>query len=918
MNNFHQFLLLWFSGLFWFIVHASPVHAYTTPEGTSLNKYCLASEIFADNFVSRGIDELIKQIEEKHGVMIFYKPEWFEGQTIRAELAERPMHEALFSIARGSGLEVLFLDDVIVFVKTGSNLSVIQSSGDHELIVGNPGEYGRYSRAVISGTVSDGATGETLIGAVVFEPESGRGSTTDVNGRFTLELPVGRYRLRLSYIGYEDSFRNVRLISDGQVEFELFSNVSQLDQVTITAQRARENVLRTQMSIVQLDAKNIKELPQTFGERDIVQSLTLLPGIQSMGEFGTGINVRGGSADQNLILIENVPLFNSSHLFGLISVINPDLVSDVTMMKASVPARYGERASAVMDVKLGEGTSMEKMELTGGIGILNSRLLFQTPLVKDKFTFSAGARSSYSDWLLRQIPDEDLMKSNAGFYDLTALSNVAINKNNYLTLFGYYSFDRYGFSEEDQHEYGNTLASLRWSSLFSSRMSSSVIMGWSNYYFQATNLPKWDELSHFSIFSSIDYKTLKWNLLYQPNLNHDISFGFNAIAYGIEPGNKNPVGETSVVEPWQIKKEQALELAVYAGDDFAITERINLDVGFRFTQYLQMGPAWVYLYQEGASRSIENIIDTLYYDTGEIASSWNGLEPRIGLRYQIDEYSSVKASYNRLSQYLNLVSNTSVMAPTDLWKLSDTHLKPLRSDHYAVGYFRNFLNNSIETSAEVYYKSLFNAMEYRSGAEIVMNPAVEADLVDALGYNYGLELYVKKNSGRLTGWCTYTYSVSMRRTDTGYPQMQINNNQWFPSNYDRPHSLIINTNYHISRRWRFGATFTMNTGRPVTLPESVFLFGNDYLVHYSDRNIYRLPTYHRLDVSISLGKNHRLHQKGKGFWTFTVMNLYGRKNPYSVFYKKEPAGAFTPRSFNMYQMYIIGTPFPTITYNFSL
>lgn len=918
MNNLrHLFFLLLYSFI-WVIFQTSCVVAGIKAEGTFCNRDFLTQERAVNNTLTKGIEELIGQIEKKHDVMIFYKPEWFEGKTFRAELAERPMHEAIFSIARGSGLEVLFLEDVIVFVKTGSNFSVLQSSDEHELIIGNPGEYGRYSRAVISGTVSDGATGETLIGAVVFESESGRGSTTDVNGKFTLELPVGSYRLRFSYIGYEDAYRNIRLISDGHVEFELFSSVSQLEQVTITAQRARENVLRTQMSILQLDAKNIKELPQTFGERDIVQSLTLLPGIQSMGEFGTGINVRGGSADQNLILIENVPLFNSSHLFGLISIINPDLVNDVTLMKASVPVRYGERASAVMDVKLGEGTTMDETELTGGIGILNSRLLFKTPVVKDKITFSAGARSSYSDWLLRQIPDEDLMNSNAGFFDLTALSNVAINKNNYLTLFGYYSFDRYGFSAEDQHEYGNTLASLRWSSFFSPRMSSSVILGWSNYFFQATNQPEWDELSHFSVFSTIDYKTLKWNILYQPNTDHDVSFGFNAIAYGIEPGKKKPVGKASIVEPRNIEKEQALELSVYAGDDFAITERINLDVGFRFTQYLQMGPASVNVYQAGASRSIENIIDTMFFDTGEIVSTWNGLEPRIGFRYQIDEHSSVKASYNRLSQYLNLVSNTSVMAPTDLWKLSDTHLKPLRSDHYAVGYFRNFSDNSIETSAEIYYKSLINSMEYRSGAEIVMNPAIEADLVNALGYNYGLELYVKKNSGRLTGWCTYTYAVSMRRTNTAFTEMQINNNQWFPSNYDRPHSLIINTNYHISRRWRFGATFTMNTGRPVTLPESVYLFGNDYLVHYSDRNKYRLPTYHRLDVSISLGKNHRLHQRGKGFWTFTIMNLYGRKNPYSVFYRKEPAGSTTPRSFNMYQMYIIGTPFPTITYNFSL
>lgn len=860
--------------------------------------------------------EAIHRLEQKHGVRIYFLEEWFGDAGIRTEVLGMPLPEALSTIARSHNLSVVTIDGLICLVpEEGGRMEMAPL--DDEIVVGNPSEYGRYSRTTLTGRVLDGSTGEPLRGAVLYETESGTGASTNLDGYFRMELPVGDLRMRISYVGFEDRYQRIRLISPGSLDFDLFSSSTQLQEFTLTAKRAEENVSRTQMSMINLDARALKELPGTFGERDIVRSITLLPGIQSVGEFGTGFNVRGGSADQNLILLENVPLFNSSHLFGLISVVNPDLVNNLTLIKAGTPARFGERASSVMDIRLGNGLNKEKTTVMGGIGLLNSRLLFETPVIREKVTFSFGARSSYSDWFLREIPNDDLLNSSAGFYDLTGLLNLALGPKNRITLFGYHSADRFSFGGDTDFDYRNTLASLRWNSAFSSSLSSTFILGLSQYAFLIEETPEINPYVHQGMNSSVDYYTLKWFFSWLPAPNHKIEFGVNAFHYGIEPGDRNPIGDLSLIEPKTMDREQALELAAFISDEIEINERLNLEIGFRFSQYLQLGPGKARLYEELLPVIPENIIDTLSFGNNEVMSSYNGLEPRAGLRYKLDETSSLKLSYSRINQYINLISNTSVMAPTDLWKLSDRHLKPLRSDQYALGYFRNFLDNSLETSLEAYFKQLHNAIEYKSGAAIAMNDFLETDIINAKGYNYGLELYLRKNGGRLTGWTSYTWSASRVRSDSPHPESQINANEYFPTNYDRPHNLVFSANYHISRRWRLAGTFTYNTGRPVTLPEHTFRQGNNLLIFYSDRNKYRLPDYHRLDISLTLDENLRRNRRGKGSWTLSVMNVYGRKNPFSVFYKKEPQGLNEMRSFKLYQLYIIGRALPTITYNFS-
>jgi hypothetical protein len=863
------------------------------------------------------IDDFFERLERKHNISVYYQHQWFEGVNPDRAILQFTLENALYALKQISGLDILQFDNLVVFIPPENDRQRQISDDPNLILVGDQNIYGRYTSARFSGYIHDGGTGDPLIGATIYNENNGQGVSTNLDGYFSAHWPTGDFTIRISYMGYEDSFKKIRLFSEGNHDFELFASTTFLQAVTVEARRAQHNVLRTQMSTVTLNSQAIKELPGTFGERDIVRSITLLPGVQTVGEFGTGFNVRGGSSDQNLILIENVPVFNSSHLFGLISVVNSDLVENVTLMKAGIPARYGERASSILDIKLNGKPKLEETQVAGSVGLLNSRVLVSTPVAKEKATVSFGVRGSHTDWFLRRMPNDDLVNSSSGFRDFTAMANITLNPSNYLSLFGYHSFDRFGVEQENAYQYTNDLVSLRWNYIINPFFSSTLVMGLSNYRLQIDEIPYLNPNIHSRMNSGVDYRKINWILHSTFWHYHNIDFGINLSTYEINPGIQKPLGDDSMKPEINLHSERAVEAAIFLSDEFEINDRLNLEVGLRFNLYYQLGPGIEYQFENENARSYLGIIDSVFYSKNEIMASYPALEPRIGLRYILDNESSIKFSYNRINQYINLVSNSAVIAPADVWKVSDRYIKPLQSDQFALGYFRNFLENSFETSLEVYYKKLNNVVEYKSGADIMMNRYLVSDIVNAKGYNYGAELYIRRVSGRFTGWSSYTYSVSQRRTQAIDPDAAINRNEYFPSDFDRPHNFILNSTYHISRRWRFGMTFTYNTGRPVTLPELIYSYQGDQLVFYGDRNKYRLPDYHRLDISITMDENLKLHERGKGSWTFSVMNVYGRKNPYTVFYKKEKPRFQQPGTYNLYQLYIIGRPFPTLTYTFS-
>jgi hypothetical protein len=867
--------------------------------------------------ISVPIDTIVNYLERQYHVDLYYQEEWFRNKVFHSSVLDLPLNEITSILKNVCNCSFIPIDSTaIVFIPNDVTINNITiNTTDYSTEIGNPREYGKYSRATINGKIVNGKTGEPLVGARIFVEKTKTGAVTDKNGNFKLTLAVGEYDIKLSYIGYEDNQTRIKLMGDGSATFEIMEKSILLNEVVITANRSDNNIIRTQMGMVQLNNKDVKELPLTLGETDIIKSATLLPGVQSVGEFGTGFNVRGGGADQNLILIENVPIFNSSHLFGLMSILNPEGISNVTLLKAGIPAKYGERVSSLMDIHMGS-TNSDRIVAKAGIGLINSRLTVDIPLYKNKVNILIGGRTSYSDWLLHKIPDIDLMNSSARFYDLNSFITLSPNDKNKIFVFGYYSEDNFTYSHNTHYKYNNTLASIRWNHIINQKLSSSLMAGLSRYTYTVGEQDTLQRSEAYKIGSEVLYNDAKWNLTWHPNNNHSIDFGLNAVFYSINPGRLSPYDTLSLVVPVQMQKEKANEYAIYLSDDFVITPKLGAEIGVRYSLYTLMGPGYVYGYNDNSHISAENLVDTSYYKKGELIKYYSGLEPRISLRYSINDLSSVKFSFNRINQYINLVSNTSIMAPTDVWKLSDKYIKPLKCNQFSVGYFRNFRNNAIEASVELYYKTLTNIIEYKNGAQLLLNNHLETDLINAKGYNYGLEAYVKKNTGRLTGWASYTYSKSMQRSTGSNPLDQINGNNYFPSNYDRPHNVVINANYHISRRWRFSGSFLYSTGRPTTLPELQYKYEGYQLIYYSERNKYRLPDYNRLDISLTFDESLRLKKKWKGSWTLSIINVYGRKNAYSVFYQKDSATVENNyHEYSLYKLYIIGRPLPTLTYN---
>ncbi len=864
------------------------------------------------------IDSISRFLMQARNTRLFYEQDWFTNIKFHHSYLDLPTNEIMERITIMVKCDYLIIDSLsIVLIPKQVGLLMNNDVSTGLITVGDPMKFGQSLKAILTGRVLNGKTGDPLPGAVIFLEKYNIGTTSGEKGKYSIELPVGENIITLKYVGFENKYIKIKILSDGSMDLELFESSVKLDEVQISAQQSDANVYRNQMSIQSFDSKAIRELPVTFGEKDIIKSISLLPGIQTVGEFGTGFNVRGGGNDQNLILLEGTPVINSSHLFGLISILNANTVSNVTLMKAGIPSTYGERASSVLTIDMGP-ENPEKLRVRSGIGLINSNINIETPLIKNKASLILGARSSYSNWLLHKVPEIDLMNSTAQFYDLNGLLTLKLNRNNKLRIFGYFSNDNFTFVNLNEYKYSNALGSVRWIHNFSDKLTSNILCNISYYDYSITGIDTLKKYDAFKIVSRLKYRSLKWNLSYIHNNKHSFNFGWNTILYNVSPGKQTPFGQESYAVPLQIDPEKALELTLYLSDNIIISDKFKLEIGLRYTNYYQLGPGNVTEYSSSSSLSEASIKDTLSYSKNEIIKKYSGPEPRISLCYIISKNSSVKLSYNRINQYINLVSNTSVATPADVMKLSDNYLKPLNMDQIAIGYYRNFNLNSIETSIELYYKKLNNVLEYRDGAKLLMNDQIETALVNANGYNYGLELFIKRNFGRLSGWISYTYSRSLRKTNNNFEADQINKNSFFPSSYDKPNNLILIGNYHISRRWRFSGTFTYNTGRPVTIPVLKYSYQGYQLIYYSDRNKYRLPDYHRLDVSITMDESLRLRKKWKGSWTFSVINLYGRKNAYSVYYQNEtPSALNNYNNGSLFKMYIIGRPFPSLTYNLS-
>ncbi|MBW8324054.1 MAG: carboxypeptidase-like regulatory domain-containing protein [Prolixibacteraceae bacterium] len=868
-------------------------------------------------FQKVNLQEFFNALEKDYNIHFYYRTEWVKTYVVNQEFKDTPLIQVLNLLFDRQPLSFRFFQNnsVVVFPKGSDGRQKIGADEPQILVIGDPMNEGRYNSARIKGKVLDGKNTEPLAGAVVFHPQTGIGTTTNANGTFELDLPTGDHTLQVSFMGYEILSQQIKLIENGTVNFELFEESHNLEEVTVMGDDTKAT--KAQMSMVKVNSRIMKELPVLMGEADVIKSVVMMPGVKSVGEMSSGFNVRGGNNDQNLILMDGAPVFNTSHLFGFFSMINPDAVKDVTLFKGGIPASYGERISSIMDVQLKEGNT-ENLKFYGGIGLINSRFTLEGPFVKKKkSTFLIGGRSTYSDWIMRQSRNAQFMNSVAHFYDVNGTLNLSLGENNTLKLMGYLSNDVFNLNSNSLYTYGNTIGSLNWKMNLSKQVISNLSLAYSKYNFnldqQDPDLPDDD----YRLITGLEYGSTKYILSWLPNEKHRINTGFQAIGYKIRPGEIEAITTPTNVVHEKVANEQAIELGVFADDDIELSASTALNIGLRYAGFMSMGPATVLNYDPNQTINSGSVTDSTVFGIWETAKMYHGIEPRLALKLDLSSGGSVRMSYQRIHQFMNQISNTSVMSPADFWKSSDAHIRPLISDQFALGLFKTPQKGLFETSAEVYYKKLQNLPEYKNGAILVMNHHVEADLINANGYAYGLELYAKKNSGRLNGWVSYTYSRTMRKTDNRFPDEVVNAKKYYPSVYDKPHDLSTVMNYQISRRWRFSGNFVLSSGRPVTLPELKYTYGGKQVVYYSDRNKYRMPPYHRMDVSITLDENLRRKRMWKGSWTFSVYNLYGRKNPYSVFYRKDPSIQQTDKNqYAIYKLSVIGVPVPSITYNF--
>jgi CarboxypepD_reg-like domain/TonB-dependent Receptor Plug Domain len=762
------------------------------------------------------------------------------------------------------------------------------------------------SNAILTGFVKDIKNGEALPGASIYIDSTYTGIVTDQFGYYSLTVQPGNHVLEVSSLGMKETRRRLVVYGDGKLNIEMQDEIPTLKNVIVTSER-RSNVRSTQMGIERLSVKAIKEIPVIFGETDILRVVLTLPGVTSVGEASTGFNVRGGSADQNLILFDDATIYNPSHLFGFFSAFNPDVVKGVELYKSVVPVKYGGRLSSVLDVSTKDGND-KKISGNGGIGLLTSKFSIEGPLKKDKTSFILGGRTTYSNWLLKTVPNSAYSNSKASFYDLNLHISHTINSKNNLYLTGYLSSDDFRFNRDTTYKYGNKNVILKWKHIFNNKLFALISTGLDNYEYNVTSNS--NPVNSYKLSYSINQNNFKADFTYKPDNKQSFSFGLNAIFYKLSPGSFLPYGSSSLVTPDVLQDEQGLESAAYLGYEYNVTTNLSVNAGIRYSMFNYLGPRDTYTYLMGVPKDRSTITDTTSYSAGKFIKTYQGPEYRISLRYVLPGDASVKIGYNTLRQYIHQLSNTISISPVDIWKLSDGNIKPQTGQQFSIGFYKNFNSNNIETSLEFYYKEFKNIIDYKSGASLLLNHHIETDIINSKGKAYGAEFLVKKLTGKLNGWLSYTYSRTLLKQDDAFAGESINNGEYYPASYDKPHNVNFISNYRFSHRVSVSLNVVYSTGRPITLPIAVFNSNGSQRVLYSDRNEFRIPDYFRSDLSINLDGNHKIKQTLHNSWSLGVYNLSARQNAYSVYFVQQNG------IIKGYQLSIFGTIIPYLTYNF--
>lgn len=892
-------------------------------------------------FENTPLKEVIAAIEIETEYRFYYLDEWLENATVTGDFINEDISSLLDSVLNNTLLNFYITEDKKVILTQNSiiydvlpegffpekgevvseettldakNLAPVfyqkESSKRRKYIetvrIGK--ETSNQERTyILSGTITNAVDGKPLSNlAVVLTTNTAIATTTDDLGRYELTLPSGSNLLDFKLLGMEVLSKRVILYNNGILDVSLDENYEELGEVVIAANRNKK-VEDAKTGAETIDVKAIKNIPLVLGERDILKVAATLPGISKAGEGATGFNVRGGKEDQNLILLDDAVIYNPSHFFGIFSAINPFTTGSLDVYKGSIPAEYGGRLSSVFDLKTRDANT-EKFAGEGSIGPVTGNLALEVPIIKDKAAVMVGARATYSDYILKLLDEESLKNSNASFYDAIVKYNHKIDNSNSIKATAYYSKDKYRITSDSVFSYSNSLVSLAYEHHINDNNKVALVLSNSQYNFDINY--DGNTNTDFDLGYRINESQLKLKFDSKITKKHVLNYGIQGKLYNVEPGTIEPKNDESIVSNKMIPKEKAFEGGLFIEDEFKITDAFQINAGVRYSFFRALGPSIQRQYQPNTPITDASVIDSLSFGKNENIKTYSGPEARVSFRYSFTPTFSVKAGYNNTYQYIHTLSNNTTVSPTDTYKLSDYNIEPERATQYSLGLYKNLDDDTYEISLEGYYKKSDNILDFKTGANLLLNENVETELLQGEGKAYGIEFLLKKKKGKLNGWLSYTYSRALLKLDSDFNEDRVNNGEYFPSNYDKPHDFNIVANYKLTQRFSLSGNFAYQTGRPITYPVGSYVINNSEFVTYSDRNAFRIPDYFRLDLSLNIEGNHKLKKLAHSFWSISVYNVLGRNNPYSVFFVVENGEV------KAFQSSIFSVPVPTITYNF--
>ena len=871
--------------------------------------------------------QFIAAAEEKTGIRFFFRDDWVQDLKPGNYPGITSISDLLVKMLKGRSL-YLYIDNNGDFIITKNleigqvyNKAIIQNAFDRgeysyeqeeqkttdsiHLEIGNPAEKDLPGNVNISGYIIESDSRQSLSGATVYIQDLSAGTISNQYGFFNLNLPRGAHLLQFSFVGMKEKRVYANVYGAGELNIELNQALIPLRETIIYGQR-NAMLQRYESGVVRIDIAQVKYMPTYLGEPDITKSILLIPGILSVGEGSVGFNVRGGSSDQNLMLLYGAPIYYPSHFFGFFTSVNADIIKDFTILKGGIPAKYGGRISSVIDINTKDGN---RRELTGNAGIspVTTHMLVEGPIRKDKASFILAGRTTYSNWVLRSINDPAIRNSEVSFYDFNAGISYDINDKNKIEISSYFSHDAFRLNSDTLYNFNNNIVSAQWRHTFS-RRHYGIISLYDSYFGYSISSEK-SGTEAFIMSHHINSAGIKTDFNLYPG-KHEIRYGFDLVHHSVLPGRFLPLNDSSIIIAKSIPMERAVETSVYFDDRYPLSETVSINAGLRFSTFFSLGPGSVLLYNPELPKQESSVIDTLNFKKGSVISHYAGPELRFSVNIRLSDNSSLKLNYNHMRQYLNLLSNTIAISPTDTWKLSDYYLKPQVGDQYAAGIYKLVSGGKIEASFELYYKKLKNMVDFKGMSDLAMNGHIEMDLAPVKGKAYGIEFMFRKTTGRTRWDLGYTWSRTMLQSTGNFQDEIINSGKWFPANYDKPDNLTFTYTFLYSRRLSFSSNYTWSTGRPVTYPITSYFIGNKLVVHYSDRNKYRIPDYSRLDVSCTINGNLRSHKIANPHLILSVYNILGRQNVYSVFFRNDNNIVYG------YKLSIFGRMIPSVSFNF--